>query len=149
MKFGKSAMEKRLRVFLDTSALLSGLNSPTGAAGVTLAACFANNFIPVISPQVIEESERNIARKFPKLDVPFQSFLLLPPEITPDPTLEQIRRAYQILPTSDAPILAAALRARPDVFVTWDVHDFFRKDVRDRTPFPILLPGDFVIQYLR
>jgi len=149
MKFGKSAMEKKLRVFLDTSALLSGLNSPTGAAGVTLAACFANNFIPVISPQVIEESERNIARKFPKLGDSFQSFLLLPPEITQEPTLAQIRKAYQILPTSDAPILAAALKARPDILVTWDVHDFFRKEVRDRTPFPILLPGDFVTKFLR
>ena len=149
MKFGKNAMGKRFRVFLDTSALLSGLNSPTGAAGVIIAACRTKEIIPVISAQIIEESQRNIARKFPKLETSFQAFLLLPPEITPDPTLEQIRRAYQILPTSDAPILAAALKAKPDVLVTWDVHDFFRKEVRDRALFLILLPGDFVTKFLR
>ena len=142
-------MAKKLRAFLDTSALLSGLNSPTGAAGVIIAACFGHNIIPVISPQVIEESERNVARKFPMLGNSFRSFLLLPPEITPNPTLKQIRKAYQILPTSDAPILAAALRAGPDVLITWDIHDFLRTNVTQGVPFPILLPGDFVIQYLR
>ncbi len=60
-------MPKKLRVFVDTSALLAGLNSPTGAAGVVLAACFTGHAIPIISPQIIEEAERNIKKKFPKL----------------------------------------------------------------------------------
>lgn len=142
-------MQRKLRVFLDTSALLSGLNSPTGAAGVILAACFAGKIMPIISRQVIEESERNIAHKFPKLKPSWQSFLLIPPEITQDPTLSQIRKAYKILPTSDAPILATALKARPDTFVTWDVHDLLNDQVRASVPFPVLLPGDFLNQFLR
>ncbi len=50
-------MPQKLRVFVDTSALLAGLNSPNGAAGIILAACFSRDIVSVISPQVIEEAE--------------------------------------------------------------------------------------------
>ena len=73
-------MPKRLRVFVDTSALLAGLNSPHGAAGTILAACFSHDLIPVISPQVIEEAERNIPLKFPLLADAWANFLLIPPD---------------------------------------------------------------------
>ena len=71
------------------------------------------------------------------------------PEVVKEANLAQIRKAYQILPTSDAPILAAALKAKPDVLVTWDTHDLLRKEVKDYVSFPILIPGDFVIHYLK
>src|SRR3989344_6000027 len=109
-------MPKRHNVFLDTSAILAGLNSPNGAAGVILAACFTEQVEPIISPQVIEEAERNIALKFPKLTTAWQSFLLIPPKVTPAPTLKQIKQAYKILPTSYAPILASPLGINPYFF---------------------------------
>ncbi len=142
-------MPRALKVFLDTSALLSGLNSPTGAAGVILAACFSKNLIPIISPQVIEEAERNIPTKFPKLINSWQSFLMIPPLVTSKPTLKEIERAYKILPTSDASILASAIKVKPDILITWDVKDFLREDVKKVVPFPILLPGDFIEAYLK
>ena len=141
-------MPKKLRVFVDTSALLAGLNSPTGAAGVVLAACFTQDIIPVISPQVIEEAERNLQKKFPKLASGWASFLLIPPEIAPEPSLKEIRNAYALLPTSDAPILAAAIKARPDALVTWNTKDFFRDAVVAHCPFPILIPQEFLKRFL-
>ncbi|MDP3771792.1 MAG: PIN domain-containing protein [bacterium] len=141
-------MPKRLRVFVDTSALLAGLNSPNGAAGAILAACFSKRLIPVISRQVIEEAERNIEMKFPALHRAWEAFLRIPPELAPDPSLRQIRKVHQILPTSDAPILASALKAHPDALVTWNTRDFLRKEVMLRTPFPIFIPRDFLKQYL-
>jgi len=102
-------MPTKWRIFLDTSALLAGLNSPTGAAGVILAACFAHEFMPVVSPQIIEEAERNIPVKFPLLKDGWASFLLIPPEVAPEPPLSEVRRARVLLPTSDAPILAQNL----------------------------------------
>ena len=102
-------MPKKLKIFLDTSAILAGLNSPAGAAGVILAACFAKQIIPIVSPDVIEEAARNIPLKFPALTTSWQSFLLIPPNVTKNPTLKQVRIAYNIQPTSDAPILASAI----------------------------------------
>ena len=141
-------MPKRLRVFVDTSALLAGLNSPTGAAGTILAACFSHDLIPVISPQVIEEAERNIPFKFPLLADAWASFLLIPPEVTSSPSLQEIRKARKILPTSDAPILASAIRAKPDALVTWNTKDFLRQSVVENVSFPILIPQKFLEQFL-
>ena len=144
---GKNGMPKKPRVFLDTSALLAGLNSPTGAAGTILAACAKGVCVPVVSGQVVEEAERNITAKFPKLYGPWISFLLIPPEGAPEPTLQEIHKAYDSIKTSDAPILAAAKKARPDALVTWDVKHFLKETVKADTDFPILKPEEFLEMY--
>ena len=140
-------MRKKLRVFVDTSALLAGLNSPYGAAGTILAACFAHDLIPIISPQIIEEAERNIPSKFPHIAMAWASFLLIPPEITPAPSPAQVRRAHKILPTSDAPILASAVTAKPDALITWNTKDFLQKEVIASVSFPILIPQQFLERF--
>lgn len=68
-------MQNVYRVFLDTSTILAGLNSPSGAAGVILAACFASRLKPVISDQVVEEAERILPAKFSGLEPGWISFL--------------------------------------------------------------------------
>ena len=141
-------MQKRLRVFIDTSALLAGLNSPYGGAGTILAACLAHDLVAVISPQVVEETERNIPLKFPLLATAWAAFLLIPPEITRAPSLADIQRAYKILPTSDAPILASAIKARPDALITWNTRDFLRQEVTASVSFPILIPQEFLERFL-
>lgn len=141
-------MQKRLRVFLDTSVLLAGFNSPTGAAGVIVAACFSGDIVPIISPQIIEEAERNIATKFPRLADAWHSFLLIQPRITKTPSLQQVQTAYELLPTSDAPILASAIEVSPDALVTWNTKHFLRPRVVTAVNFPILIPGDFLERFL-
>jgi len=140
-------MQRGSRVFLDTSAIIAGLNSPTGAAGVILAACFSGDIAPVISPQVIEEAERNILAKFPELDGAWRSFLLIPPHVTKSPTIRQVREAYALLPTSDASILASAIAEIPDMLVTWDKKHLLRATVVASVTFPILTPGDFLTRF--
>lgn len=149
IKFGKINMPKRSRIFLDTSAILAGLNSPNGAAGVILSACAARQIIPVILPQVIEEANRKIPLKFPQLTTAWQSFLLIPPKATKEPTLRQVKNAYILLPTSDAPILASAIAAKPAALVTWNTKHFMRQSVIDAVKFPILTPGDFIHDFLQ
>ena len=142
-------MQKRSSVFLDTSALLAGLNSPTGAAGVIIAACYSGLILPIISPQVIEEAERNIVRKFPALDDAWRAFLLTSPRITKKPSIAQVRAACILLPTSDAPILASAITARPDALVTWNTKHFLQPNVVASVGFAILTPGDFLARFLK
>ncbi|MBI3120445.1 MAG: PIN domain-containing protein [Candidatus Kerfeldbacteria bacterium] len=137
-------MRKKLRVFLDTSAILAGLNSPSGAAGVILSLVAASKITGVISPQIIDEGEEVIGTKFPKLYLAWTAFLLLPLEVTPNPSMTRVRHAYIILPTNDAPILASAMRANPDALVTWNTRDFLRPNVVRLVNFPILRPGDFL-----
>jgi len=140
-------MPKKCRVFIDTSVLIAGLNSPTGAAGAVLALCVSGSITPLISPQVIEEMEENIPLKFPGLATSWASFLLLPPNITKPPSLTAVRKAYKILPTSDAAILASALAAKLDALVTWNTKDFMRRNVIAIAPFPIVTPGEFLSRF--
>ncbi len=135
-------MPKRFRVFLDTSVILSGLNSPSGASAAILAAAHSGVFVPIISKQVIEEAERNILVKFSKLKNGWASFLIIPPEIAPDPLLKEIKAAYKIVPTSDATILAAAIKTKPDFLVTLDKR--FVTESKNKIAFPVIAPGEFI-----
>lgn len=143
----KSSVRNKLRIFIDTSALLAGLNSPTGAAGVILSEAFAKNIIAIISPQVIEEAERIIPAKFPRLHFVWTTFLFIPPHITRAPSLKAVQQAYQLLPTNDAPILASAIQIKPDVLITWNTKDFMRPQVIEAVHFPILRPGECLDQF--
>ncbi|MBI4127788.1 MAG: PIN domain-containing protein [Parcubacteria group bacterium] len=140
-------MPERLRIFLDTSAIIAGLNSPNGAAGKILAACFSHRIIPIISPQIIEEAERNISSKFPQLAAAWTLFMIIPPEIASTPSRREIWNAYKILPTDDAPILASAILAKPKALITWNTRDFLRESVQSAVAFPILVPGEFIAQF--
>ena len=122
-------MPKKFKVFIDTSVLLSGLNSPRGASGIILSASVLQKITPIISEQVIEESERNITKKFPLLQSSFEAFFLIPPFIAKNPTLKEVRNAHTILPTTDAPILASAIKTNPDFLITLDKNHFLQKEV--------------------
>ncbi|MDP3735600.1 MAG: type II toxin-antitoxin system VapC family toxin [bacterium] len=138
-------------MFVDTSALLAGLNSPSGAAGAMLAALFADKqlFKIILSNQVIEEAERNIRLKFPLLTDAWLSFMLHAPLVAPDATIAEIRTAFEVIGTDDAPILASAIKACADVLVTWNTRDFMKEKVLQANPFPILTPGNFLKQFVR
>lgn len=51
------------------------------------------------------------------------------PEIIKQPSLKEIREAYKLINSEDAPILAAAIKAKPDFLITWDIKDFLKKEV--------------------
>lgn len=51
-----------------------------------------------------------------------------------------------IVAAKDAPILAAAIAARPRRLVTLDTHDFDRPEVYQNVPFPVLTPGELLIE---
>ena len=55
-------MPKKFRIFLDSSALISGLNSPTGGAGIIISAFLAGEFSIYISNQVIVDWTFNHGR---------------------------------------------------------------------------------------
>lgn len=140
-------MPKKYKLFIDSSALLSGLNSPAGAAGIILSAFMAGDFFIYISNQVIEEVQRNIQIKFPLLKERFFSFLLTKPKIVKKPNLKEIKKAYELIHSEDAPILAAAIKSKPDFLITWDIKHFLKKEVVLNVPFIICTPKEFIQKY--
>ena len=82
--------QKSFRVFLDTSALLSGLNSPFGASGFIISLFKLKKIIIVISSEIISEAEKAIKNKFPLLKILFLDFLANQPIITQKLTPKEI-----------------------------------------------------------
>lgn len=140
-------MAKRPRVFLDTSALIAGLYSPTGAAGQLIIFHRLNLIKLVISETVIEEIRRSSFYQKSPFRVRFANLLLSSLEIFPQPTKAQINRAKQFISEKDTSILASAKSAHVSVLVTWD-KEFLSRNVEQFLGCPVYLPGDY-LQYLR
>ena len=63
------------RVFIDTSALMAGLASPTGASHVILALAEGELITLVIAEEVLVEAERNLRDRLPRALPEYRRFL--------------------------------------------------------------------------
>lgn len=138
------------RAFLDTSALIAGLLSPTGSAHEVLRLFEIGVVELIVSRQVLVEADRNLTAKMPMLLDAYHEFLhRLNPEVVEDPNREAISRTRQVIHHADAPILAAAIGARVDYLITWNTRHFQKKSVRDFVLFPIVTPPEFLAAFRR
>lgn len=136
---------KSPKVFLDTSVILSGLNSSTGASAAIMSLFKLGRIELVISYEVIEEVERGIGTKFPLLRMGFLDFLLSRPKIISKITAKELKAALQILGTEDTPILCGATKAKAEYLLTLDKR--FQKAVSGKVKMEVLSPGEFLEQY--
>jgi putative PIN family toxin of toxin-antitoxin system len=142
--------QKLFKLFLDTSVLLSGLNSPFGASAFILALFKLKKLIIVISPEVILEAEKVIETKFPLLKIPFLDFLSSGPMITKKLTAKEIKPAYRIINSEDAPILAGAIKGKVDFLITLD-KKFLKtiKPFEKKIGFKVFTPKEFLEVFRR
>jgi len=139
-----------LLVFLDTSALIAGLLSPTGAAHEVLRLGETHLIKIAMSQQVLTEANRNLSSKLPTLLSPYRAFLQrLSPRIVEDPSPQAVREATRVIHHKDAPILAAARQANVDYLVSWNTRHFHTDAVRSFVQFPVLTPGEFLQVFRR
>jgi len=144
-------MEVRLwRVFLDTSALIAGIVSTSGAARELLRLCEARVIEPLVSRQVLTEADRNLSEKLPAL-VPDYCHLIrqMSPSVLEDPSRKEVAQAARVIHHKDAPILAAAIRGKADYLITWNTRHFHRASVRRAVRFKIVTPGEFLEEFRR
>jgi hypothetical protein len=116
----------RLAVFLDSSALIAGIISPTGAARALIQLGSAGLIQLVISEQVVTETERNLARKAPlALPILRQAIKEARPRIVKDPPPDLVRRSTGLVAhQADVPILLAAMQAQVGYFATLNRRHF-------------------------
>ena len=136
---------RRWKVFLDTSALIAGILSPTGAAHEVLRLCEAGIVQAVVSRQVLVEADRNLSAKVPSLLPEYRAFLKqLSPVVVEDPPLDAVKQAGAVIHRNDAPILATAIESQADFLISWNTRHFQKKSVQAYARFPILTPGEFL-----
>ncbi len=133
------------RVFLDTNVVFSGLHSPQGAPGTILERFIEGRISVVVSQQVLEEVIRTIKEKLPEALPALRMFLVnAPPEVGADPSPEEIRHWAKQIHPADAAILAAAIAAKPDYFVTGDNHFLGNQNIIEEAGIKIITPAQLL-----
>lgn len=142
--------KRRLKVFLDTSALIAGIASSKGSAREVLRLAEAGLIDVFVSRQVIVEADRNIEIKLPELLKEYRAFMkVFKPILVDDPSVMEIKKFLKFINPDDAPILAAAVSSGADYLITWDKKHFIAPSVKSYTGIKVVTPGDFLKELLK
>ncbi|MBI5943659.1 MAG: PIN domain-containing protein [Chloroflexi bacterium] len=140
---------KNPRVFLDTSVIFAAVLSPTGGARKLFLLGEAGLLQLVVGPTVLNECQDVVQRKAPA-SLPTLAQLLASAslETSQSPTKKQINAAEAYVQYApDAHVLAEAILAKPDWFVTHDKEHFLKHRSRIDLSFEIGTPGDVLQRY--
>jgi putative PIN family toxin of toxin-antitoxin system len=136
---------QKIKVFIDTSVLIAGVASLTGASAAVLDLCEAESIQMVISRQVLVEADRNFSAKLPGLVNEFRQFIRnLVPLMVEDPPAVAVERAAGLIDRKDAAILAAAIESKVEFLITLDKRHFLKQKVQRNIPIEICTPSDFL-----
>ncbi len=137
---------KNRRVFLDTSVIFAAVLSPVGGARKLFLLAEAGIIRAVIGPTVLKECDEVIRRKAPgSLPTLAQLLAAAQMETSAAPTRSQIKTAQAYIRYEpDARVLAEAINAKPDWFVTHDREHFLRSRGKFNLPFEVGTPGDLI-----
>ena len=136
---------QKIKVFIDTSVLIAGVASLTGASAAVLDLCEAESIQMVISRQVLVEADRNFSAKLPGFVNEFRQFIRnLVPLMVEDPPAAAVERAAGLIDRKDAAILAAAIESKVDFLITLDKKHFLKQKVQRNIPIEICTPSDFL-----
>lgn len=142
---------QKLNIFLDSSALIAGVISETGAAHVLLQLGETEDIVLLISEVVVNETRRSVARKSPdNLEDVQKEIKKSRIKILQDPSDEEIQaNLYLMDDPDDVPILLAAMKAKVDYLATHDHKHFLdNPKVAERSGLKIGTPGD-VLAWIR
>ena len=136
---------KRIKVFIDTSVLIAGVASVTGASAAVLDLCESETVQMVISRQVLVEADRNFSSKLPHLVTQYRQFIQdLAPLMVDDPPATAVKKAGALVGRKDAAILAAAIEEKVDYLITLDKKHFLTGKTPQDIPLEICTPADFL-----
>ncbi len=146
---------KKNRIFLDTSVIFAAVLSPTGGTRKLFQLGESGILKLLVGPNVLRECDEVVRRKVPA-SLPTLAQLLDAGRVesTPIPTVKIIESArFLVKYEPDALVLAEAISAEPDWFVTHDKEHFLKNltpSLTRRTgadtvlPFRIGTPGDLI-----
>lgn len=139
-------MSRSHRVFLDTSVIIAAVLSEQGGARKILQLGEAGAIQLIIGPNVLRECEEVVLRKVPS-SLPTLAYLLelARIEVASNPEDDQIEIAKTIVEYEpDAYVLAEAIAAEPDWFITHDKKHFLKIKKGFVMTFQLGTPGDLI-----
>jgi len=140
-----------MRIFLDSSVLLSFCQSKKGASALVIDYVRSGKLKGYISKKVVFEVENNNVKDTNEVGKQrFAALLKLGVlKIVEEASQEQIKKAHNAFNNiKDEPIIAAAKQATNLQFILSLDNGFFKDAVRDYVkPLEILKPGEFVNRF--
>ena len=136
------------RIFFDSSALIAGVLSSTGAARVLMVMSEMGEIQLLVSEYVIVETERSLARKVPVALPDFRQALKdADIKIVHDPPAKEVREnLYLMTDVEDVPVLLAAMKARVDYLATHNRRHFLDDPkVAEKSGLRLGTPGDVLV----
>jgi predicted nucleic acid-binding protein len=145
-----SPKKSQLRIFVDSSVFFAAAFSASGPARAVVNEATRGACELVISSLVVEETTRNLARHAPAAVALFRQLIQLPcVQMIADPSKRQVERVAAIVNLKDAPIVAAAMRARVAYLASHDRELLKQSEVIELNfGLPVVRPGD-VLHLLR
>jgi len=132
-------------IFLDSSALIAGAISESGAAHALLQLGETEDILLTVSEMVLVESERSVAKKSPDNLSDLRRLIKIANlRIVGDPSKKMIAaNLYLIKDPNDVPILLAAMKAKVDFLATHNRKHFLEDPkVAEKSGLRIGTPGD-------
>jgi predicted nucleic acid-binding protein len=142
----KSMAEKpNPRIFVDSNVLISGIYSIKGSPAKILYSSASGLITIVVSQLILRETVFTIKEKKPDALSALNAFLTnSPPEIVINPSIDQVTKWTKYLHFEDAEILASAIGAEPDYFVTGDKHFHSNVSLPEKSGLRIVTPAQLV-----
>lgn len=134
------------KIFLDSSVIIAGLISETGGSAEVLRIIDQGKVLAFVSYLVLQEVEKNLGKKLPKLLPLFHKLIVnCPFEIVSDEdiTPKDDKLALLVGKKSDAIIVKTAKKHKC-ALLTLDKAHLLKEDVRKLTKLKILTPGGFL-----
>lgn len=137
------------RVFVDSSVLFAAVLSPSGGSFRIFKEANDRDITLFISSYVLDEVREALGEKRPDALPALRRFFIHFPILFAHNAPKFVLQKYiGILPLEDAPILAAAIRAKATHLLTLDKKHFLNPLGKDDTlPIAIMTPGDFIQKY--
>jgi len=113
-----------------------------------LTLCQLGLLRPITSDYLIDETERILSEKSPRLLPTFERLQTrINWEFVPEPDDDEVSKWKTLVPENDAPISAAAVLAKVKRLVTLDVKDFIRMpQVAEKSGLMIVTPRDLLVE---
>lgn len=139
-------MARRPKVFLDASVLFSAVYSAAGSSRKLILKGLRGEVLLFVSPQVLLETERNLADKAPEALADYRAFLKsIRFRLTRTPSPARVAAWAGRIHHKDAPIMAAAIGSGAEYLVTWNTRHFLRDpDLEKEANILILTPDDLI-----
>lgn len=132
------------KIFLDSSVIIAGINSTTGASNFILKLSRDKEIESFVSDMVIQEVVRNIKKKLPEeILIKFLKYLA-------ESNFKKVEfeEEYEVLKyqnitvEKDVHIIAAAGQAKVDYLITLDKKHLL--NLKQKLPFRIITPGELL-----